>query len=97
MARVTWWNTGGVWFLALFGGAAGVAFVVSVAGRVLVGATPRSGGGRPPSTIDLAYLEGGAAHAALACVVGLHRVGAVNRGPMLTLDVTGPQIGRAHV
>ena len=35
-------------------------------------------------------MNGGLEQAALACVVGLYGKGAVNRGPILTLDVTGP-------
>jgi len=90
MAPVTWWNTGGVYFLSLFGGAAAVALVVSLIARAAVRFQPRPEGVRPPTTVDLAYLRGGGEHAALACVVGLHRTGAVDRGPMMTLHATGP-------
>ena len=84
-----WWNSGGVYFLSLLGGIAAVAFVASLVARPLA-RFQRRRAVVPPTTVDLAYLAGGFDRAALACVVGLYRKGAVNRGPMLTLDVTGP-------
>ncbi|GIF55653.1 hypothetical protein Air01nite_17480 [Asanoa iriomotensis] len=90
MLGVTWWNTGGLYFLSLLGGAAGAALVVTLVGRALIRMSGPPLVGRRPSTIDLAYLKGGPGLAALACAVGLQRTAAVNRGPMLTLDVTGP-------
>ena len=45
-----WWNTGGVYFLSLFGGVAVLALVVSLVARSLV-RFQRRRAVRPPTTI----------------------------------------------
>ncbi|MEV4538492.1 TIGR04222 domain-containing membrane protein [Asanoa sp. NPDC049518] len=88
---MSWWNSGGTYFLSVYVALAVAALVVCLAARAVVWFWPGGDPGRrKPGAVDLAYLKGGFHLATLTCAVGLHRKGAVNLGPASVLDVTGP-------